>query len=414
MDVTDSFYDHEIVVTDNPLELSDDEARTIAVREVEKKLNAKLLDGTVADAPAVIVPISIGALIDANPELRPVLIDGLLRRGEVANIIASSKTGKSFLAGGLAWSVATGEQWLGRDVAKGRVLIIDNELHPETLASRLYRIAMDRQIDINKHEDEIHVVSLRGMAANIHELGHRIGRIKPGDYAIVILDALYRTLPEKTSENDNAQMMAVYNRLDHYAKLWDCGIVVVHHSSKGSQGDKAVTDVGSGAGAISRAPDTHIAIRPHEDDDAGLAVLEARVRSFASPEPVCIRFEYPLWHAVAGVKPVVKAAGQGRAEKQARDDQEADDHIRELFAKKVGKPISKSTVMRSTGMGGSRAERALGRAVRLEWLEIKKKRKGSGRVLYYVAKQAPPSRTVNGVEIGGFLDAASTAEGGEG
>lgn len=415
MDVTDSFYDHEVVIVDDhPLEPSDAEARATAVKEIEHDKRLKLAKGAIDDSPAIVEPIGIGRLIDANPDLRPVLIDGLLRRGETANVIASSKTGKSFLAGGLAWSVAAGNCWLGRDVVQGRVLVIDNELHPETLASRLHRIAMDRQIDVARYRDALDVVSLRGISANIHQLGFRIGEIKPGDYALVVIDALYRMLPEGTSENDNAQMMAIYNRLDHYAKLWNCGIVVVHHSSKGGQGDKAITDVGAGAGAISRAADTHIAIRPHDGEDEGLAVLEAVTRSFKSPDPVCIRFEYPLWQTVEGVKPVVKAASQRRDEKQAKADAEADEQVRELFAKKVGKLVSKATAQRSTGMGAYRIERTLGRAVSAGWLALKKKRKGNQTIWYYVAKEDPPSRVVNGIVLDKFLAQASTAEGGEG
>ena len=34
--------------------------------------------------------------------------------------------------------------------------------------------------------------------------------------------------------------------------------VLVHHSTKGSQAEKSVTDTGSGAGAMSRAVDSHI------------------------------------------------------------------------------------------------------------------------------------------------------------
>jgi hypothetical protein len=393
----------DIRIDVNPIEPDD----ATAERQARKALDAEQRQVS-GDPPAVIKPIGIGALIDANPELKPVLIDGLLRRGETANIIASSKIGKSFLAGGLAWSVATGDQWLGREVVQGRVLVIDNELHPETLANRLHRIATDRQISIKEHEDEIQVVSLRGTSADVHSLDYRIADIKPGDYALVVIDALYRMLPDGTSENDNAQMMAIYNRLDHYAKLWDCGIAVVHHSSKGQQGDKAITDVGSGAGAISRAADTHIAIRPHEDEDKGLAVLEAVTRSFKSPEPICIRFEYPLWHAMDGVRPVVKKVGQQKEAKQAKDDAEADQKVRQLFERHGSKKLSRSVITDSTGMGPTRVGRALGRGVDNGWLAVRYKRRGRSRVPIYMVIGSPPDATVEtkvvqGVDMTTFM-----------
>ncbi len=60
-------------------------------------------------------------------------------------------------------------------------------------------------------------------------------------------------LPAGIDENDNAAMSQVYNAIDRYAEMLQASFILVHHSSKGSQSGKSVTDVGSGAGAISRA-----------------------------------------------------------------------------------------------------------------------------------------------------------------
>jgi AAA domain len=325
-----------------------------------------------------IEPVSIGQLILDNPELRPVVIDGILRRGEIANVIASPKVGKSFLAGNLAWCVADGRQWLTHTVTQGRVLVIDNELHAATLANRLDRIARDMQIDATDC-DAIDVICLRGQNIDIHHLEMRLAEIPPGTYSLAIVDALYRTLPQGTSENDNAAMMAIYNKLDHYANLWDSAIVVVHHSSKGSQGDKSLTDVGSGAGAISRAADTHIAIRPHEQPE--LCVLEAVTRSFKSPEPVSIRFDWPLWSAVTTAAEV-KRVGQRRDEKTALDDKEADKMLLDAIQ---GKALSESQLVRTTGMGPSRVSRAIGRAIAAKTITSKSVRRQGRKVAIYTA-----------------------------
>lgn len=69
--------------------------------------------------------------------------------------------------------------------------------------------------------------------------------------------------------------------------------MVVHHASKGSQSDKRVTDVGSGAGAQSRATDCHMVLREHEDE--GVTVLDAAVRSFAPVEPLALRWSFPIF-----------------------------------------------------------------------------------------------------------------------
>lgn len=327
-----------------------------------------------------IKPISVKKLIDDNPRLQPVVIDGLLRRGETANVIASAKTGKSFLAGQLAWCVATGTPWLGHDVMKGRVLVIDNELHPATLADRLHRISKAMNVSYATCGDFLDVVSMRGLGSDIHSFGSKLAWIKSGDYQLVVIDALYRTLPSGTSENDNAAMMAVYNQLDEYARRWDSAIAVVHHSSKGYQGDKLITDVGSGAGSISRAADTHIAIRPHSD--AELSVLEAVTRSFKSPDPISIRFGWPLW-SVDSTEPSIKQNGT-KADKQKRNDDEADKLLRkELCADEW---LSESQLVRRTGMGPSRVPRAIKRALDAgEIIVTKVKRYGRELDVYKLA-----------------------------
>ena len=306
--------------------------------------------------PTLIHPVAIGDLIDNYPDLRPVVVEGILRRGETANIIAAAKVGKSHLVHGLAWCIATGAPWQSHEVTQGRVLIIDNELHPETLANRLYRIATAMQIDYREYRDSLTVIPLRGQNIDIHAIEHRLATIQPGTYSLAIVDALYRTLPVGTSENDNAAMMAIYNRLDHYAATWDCAIAVVHHASKGAQGDKSLTDVGSGAGAISRAADTHLVIRPHEDPE--LSVLECVTRSFKSPEPVSIRYEWPLWEAVS-TNPEVKKTKSPNGDRQAKNDQDADEAVSEALSD--GKKLSVSQLRSKTGMGPDRLVRSLNR-----------------------------------------------------
>lgn len=321
-----------------------------------KPTSTATTDDTKSDQPKPrISPMAIGRLIEDYPDMRPVVIDGILRKGETANFIAAAKVGKSFLAGGLAWSIATGIPWLGHDVTEGRVAIIDNELHPQTLAHRLYRIAMEMMIDYRDHREAIDVFSVRGVGVDIHHIGGALAAIESGRYELVILDALYRTLPDGTSENDNAAMMAIYNRLDYYARQWDCAVAVVHHASKGEQGGKSVTDVGAGAGAISRAADTHIVIRPHEQTE--LSVMECKTRSFKSPEPVSLRFDWPLWHQDT-TKPTVRIPkGLGDAKQEAMD-KEAEEAVRSALVDSADW-LAASSIRRKVGFGQTRVDRAL-------------------------------------------------------
>ena len=80
------------------------------------------------------------------------------------------------------------------------------------------------------------------------------------------------------SENDNGKMAQLYNLLDRVANRLGCAFILIHHTSKGDQSGKSVTDVGAGAGSQSRATDAHLILRPHELES--LFVLEGAVRSF--------------------------------------------------------------------------------------------------------------------------------------
>jgi len=245
---------------------------------------------------------SIRQLMVQYPHLRPPVIHGLLRQGETMNVIAPPKTGKSWLVTDLAIAIATGRPWLELfQTVQGNVLIIDNELHGETSANRVPRVAEARNIDIEQIADSVFVENLRGHLKDLISLGPYFGAIEPGKFRIIILDAFYRFIPKDTDENDNGSVAQLYNHLDHYANKLGCSFVLIHHASKGSQSNKSVTDVGAGAGSQSRATDTHLILRAHEEDKA--VVLDAAVRSWQPVSPVCLRWDFPVFNPAPDLDP---------------------------------------------------------------------------------------------------------------
>ena len=240
-------------------------------------------------------PRSVRELLRAYPNLRPPVIEGLIRRGETMNVIAPPKTGKSWLVTDLAIAVATGRMWLGQfPTHKGDVLILDNELHGETSAARIPKVAHARGVLIDEFADGVFVENLRGKLKDVFSLRTYFAGIEPGRFKVIVLDAFYRFLPRDTDENDNGTIASIYSQLDLYADRLGCCFVLIHHSTKGSQADKSVTDVGAGAGSQSRATDTHLILRQHEQD--GVVVLDAAVRSWAPLDPLCLRWNFPIWN----------------------------------------------------------------------------------------------------------------------
>ena len=301
---------------------------------------------------------SFGTMVEQYTHLRPERIEGLLRDTELLNIIAAPKIGKSYLVGGMAICIATGRPWMGRETRQGRVLMVDNELHPELTTDRLRRICRAMEMDDHEVDESIDVLSLRGACCDIHEMERYFATIEKGHYGLIVLDALYRTLPPGASENDNAAMTAIFNKIDHYAEMTGSAFAIVHHSSKGDQSDKSVTDMGSGAGSISRATDTHLVIRPHETE--GMAVLEAVTRSFIQVDPISIKWEYPQWVAVA-VAPVVRKRKATKEVQQESSDTEADTETLAVMRADATRTWTTSQIRRKLGYGETRAGRAIQR-----------------------------------------------------
>ena len=238
---------------------------------------------------------SLAELHETFRVLSDPVIHGMIREAETANFISDPKVGKSWAMYSLAISVATGTDWLGLyPVSRGRVLIVDNELHPETLAYRIPAVGNALGLRFNEYRNSIDTWCLRGNLRSLQELLVAFKQlVKTAQYRLIVFDAKYRFAAMGVSENDNAAETLIYNTLDQIAAETRAAVVVVHHASKGGQGDKRVTDVGAGAGAQSRAADCHIVLREHADE--GAYVLSAAVRSFPPVSPVVLRWQFPIW-----------------------------------------------------------------------------------------------------------------------
>jgi hypothetical protein len=271
--------------------------------------------------PAFVLAVDLHA---QYPALRPPIINKLLREGETMNVIAAPKTGKSWLTLDLALAVASGRPWLGRyEATPGDVLIIDNELHRETTASRIPQVARARGLDFAHAGRHVAIDNLRGRLRDIFALRPYFDRLEPGRFRLIVLDAFYRFMPLGGDENDNATMAGIYNAIDAYADRLGCAFVLIHHSTKGNQSGKSVTDVGAGAGSQSRATDTHLVLRPHEED--GCVVLDAAVRSWAPIEPAGLRWSFPVWDFDPSLDPSQlrsERTGKRKADKQDEADAE--------------------------------------------------------------------------------------------
>jgi RecA-family ATPase len=294
----------------------------------------------------------------ARPKpMREVIIDGLVRRGEVLNCIAGTKVGKSWLALLLAFCVATGRPFLGRGVTRGRVLLLDNELHPETIQNRLAAVAQALGISPSDAHEPFEYLDLRGQAVGIDDLSVMLQRYQSGELTLVILDAKYRFL-DGLEENSNSDQTLFHNAVDRLADQLGCVICMIHHATKGSQSGKSVTDVGSGGGAQSRTVDCHLVIRAHDEAD-DLAVMDAAVRTFAPVAPETLRWCFPLWRQAVGVDPVLKQDKTRGDARQEAKDREALSKLSDVFAEHPGESLTRYQLKQELGFGADRVNRLL-------------------------------------------------------
>ncbi len=310
----------------------DDFSATLRVDAAIASLNGS------SGRPPLPSAISAKSLALQFPEMREILIDGLLRRGEVMNLVSASKAQKSWLAMALALSVAAGKSFLGKSVTEGKVLYLDNELHPETSSFRLKTVAHALGVSPDSLDADFHMIHLRGHSLNIFDLPRVLQHagFRDSKIDLIVLDALYRFFPPDCNESDNADMTRLYNQIDAIAAIHDAACLVVHHSSKGSQAEKRTTDVGRGAGAIAGAADTHLILREHETPDC--FVVSTVARSFPPTPDFVIGWQFPTFRIEFGADAAALKKPAGSKSKLKSPDRSVTKITPEYFAKKFITP----------------------------------------------------------------------------
>ena len=233
---------------------------------------------------------------------------GLLRAGEVLNVTASSKLGKSFLALHCGMSIASGQTWMGQfPCSPGRVLWIDTEMRLPTLRCRAH--AMQKALGLTKKDmNNITLLSLRGKGIQLVGLLDELEQeLKPGQYDLVIVDSLYvlraGEATEAGQENDNAQATRDYLRIQTTCERLDMAAYVVCHQKKGGAADSSASDSAVGGGSAGRASDVNVSILRHETD--GIFVVRIEKRSFAATPDYCLRED----RHTGGVKILIPVEG---------------------------------------------------------------------------------------------------------
>lgn len=234
------------------------------------------------------------------PEMAPVQIEGILRKGHKMLIAGPSKAGKTFLEIELAVATAEGLTWCGYQCAQGRVLFINLEVDEASFIHRIKDVYEGMKVEPN-HIDNIVTLNLRGVSRPLDKLAPiLVNRIKKTKVDLVILDPIYKVITG--DENSASDMARFCNQFDYICKETGVSMVYCHHHSKGNKSNMNAMDRASGSGVFARDPDAILDLLEVKtpldvyinDPQTTAWKLEFTLREFAKPQPLYMYFTYPI------------------------------------------------------------------------------------------------------------------------
>ena len=211
------------------------------------------------------------------------LVRGVIERGSNGFIAGPPKAGKSWISTDLAICLATGQRWLGLEVAyASKVALISREDNPAMTAWRLKALCFGRSMMpenlsnlwINSKEQ-----SPRFRIDDPALLSPMIARIKDLGSEVIILDVM--NILHSADENDASQMRSVMDALTFLHTETGAGVCVVHHFNK--SGDGSLTQRLRGSSAIAGWAEYVVAVDRKAD---GPRTVRFESKSAASPEPI--------------------------------------------------------------------------------------------------------------------------------
>ena len=240
--------------------------------------------------------------------LKPELIEGVLRCGQKMLISGASKAGKTCLLMELGLSLATGREWLGFPCRKSKVLFVNMELEESTAVSRLHQICDAWGLDWSEIRN-LELVTLRGLGMSLRDLmcylkgaADDVPEELQAPYEVVIIDPIYKLL--EGEENSMAAVKSFCSAMDWISSSLEVAVIYSHHHSKGSKGNVQAMDRSSGSGVFARDPDALLDLIEldvpakllEEPENASLSAwrMEPVLRNYPAFDPISLFFRWPV------------------------------------------------------------------------------------------------------------------------
>lgn len=185
----------------------------------------------------------------------PMIIEGMLREGEVTSVVGGAKSCKTWFSLALALAVARGEAFLGFAVNRQRVLYLDYELKPGTFRKRMCMSSSSRPNGFLYQ-----LVRGEAQGPSVEELAEIVRKEEIG---LVVVDSLYRTgwLSEENSNDSTGRELALLQGL---ASATGVTVLTVDHTAKGGGGGRSAVDASRGASTKGGFFDAIFVLRPSD------------------------------------------------------------------------------------------------------------------------------------------------------
>ena len=223
--------------------------------------------------------------------IRPeVDIEGLAYRGGSILIGGATKVGKSIVVSSLVMAATTGGSFMGKQMKKMKVLLIDLEVDSYEIFKRLHGVAPKDENGTAQYSENLFILSLRKHPDLLdrEKLLPFIKKLKDmHGFDLIVLDCAYQIMGG-LDENANGQMTEL-GRFFSELQKGNTTLIVVHHFGKGESHTKSVWDRFRGASSFGALFDACIVLAAHEKEDHLIAEFGAR--SFRGDPPMVLKYD---------------------------------------------------------------------------------------------------------------------------
>lgn len=293
--------------TNHPYEGKPDRGEALSWDDEESKTDDE------NQRPKLLLPVWQSVRASSPPKRSPCLVHAVLRRGHIGLFSGKGKIGKSWLGMQLCVAVAAGVPWLGFDVERGNVLMLDPELDPRSLDQRFHKVCAAMGVGATKADERITRWSLRGVrkadgaAPTFDDVAHDLRELRSFDMLprldLVFVDSMAALMTG--DENSSRDVRSNFNTLLEVAELTGASVVCSHHQGKAQSGDRDAADRARGSSAFVDCPDVVLSLDEVYPPDGkpgdflpegarALCLTCAGIREFAPFGDVRLIYEYPL------------------------------------------------------------------------------------------------------------------------